>query len=181
MDEKTQDELLHLIEEGKDLEAIKRIVESHPGTLNEDYGCGTWLENAAADPNLDVVKLLVELGSDVNHVCFLEGVTGGTTALSNAIIWGMVDNAKYLLANSAVPNDEYRVMLTAINSAPREKRLEFVKLLHEHGSDVHRTYIHRATNKKMNALGEAQGNPEIVSYLENLGCKLPDQKAGGNE
>ena len=179
MDEKTQDELLHLIEEGKDLEAIKRIVESHPGTLNEDYGCGTWLKNAAADPYLDVVKLLVELGSDVNHVCYFEGVTGGTTALTAAIIYGQVENAKFLVEAGAVPNDEHRIMLTAINSAPREKRLEFVKLLHEHGSDVHRTYIHRATNKKMNALGEAQGNPEIVAYLEGLGCKLPDQEADG--
>ena len=181
MDKKTQHELICLIEEGKDLEAIKRIVESHPGTLNEDYGCGTWLKNAAANPHLDVVKLLIELGSDVNYECFFKGVTGGTTALTNAIIWGQVENAKYLLEHGAIPNDDHRIMLNAINSAPKDKRLEFVKLLYEHGSDVHRIYIHRATNKKMNALGEAQGNPEIVSYLEGLGCKLPDQEAGGNE
>ncbi len=178
MDKDQRHKLTCLIEEGEDLDEIRRIVENNPGTLTQDYGCGTWLQIAAADEHPAVVDLLLQLGSDVNQVCQYKGVSGGTTALTNAVIWGEIENCKLLLKNGAVPNDDVRVLIKAINSAPSDKVLDLVKLLHQYGSDIHRVYQNHQTGKLMNALSEAQGKPELVDYLTQNGCRLPDKSDG---
>ncbi len=178
MDKKMHHRLTCLIEDGGDLNEIRRILEDHREEINQCYGTNSWLRIAAAEGQVEVVKLLLDMGADPNKVCFLEAVRTGLTALCSAVTAKQVGVLKFLLENGAVPNDETRVMLKASHSDSEETALEMVKLLHEHGSNIHRIYINEYNGKKMNALSHAQGYPKLEAYLKGLGCKLPEESEG---
>ena len=75
------------------------ILRSHPELINQHtyFAGGTLLHYAAAESTSEVVKLLIDLGFDVN----LKGKTYQDSALDSACCNGHLDNVKMLLQHGA--------------------------------------------------------------------------------
>jgi ankyrin repeat protein len=99
----------------------------------EKYG-RTALHLAAMNGHLEIVKLLLEHGADVNAKT-KEGY--GYTALHSAASNGHLEIVKLLLEHGADVNAKTKYGgYTALHSATMNGHLEIVKLLLEHGADV---------------------------------------------
>jgi hypothetical protein len=118
-----------------DVAGVRRLLTKHPeykDGIDED---DSWLTDAAGEGQIEMVKMLLDLGADVNRATW----KGSRTALSGAIHNGHLDMARLLLSRGADPNLG-RPLIGGINVEPEELALEFVKLLVEHGADVNRVF-----------------------------------------
>lgn len=125
---------------------------------------GTWLHVAASKGELNIVKKLIELGSNINVI---GGVYGGG-ALNEAASAGHIDIVSYLLscrADMDVSEPERNPLFGAISNG----HVDIAKLLIESGTDTEVKYSGESM-KDMDALTFAreQGQEEIVKLLENL-------------
>jgi uncharacterized protein len=122
---------------------------------------GTWLHVAAAHGMLDIVKLLTNLGAEVNA----NGGIAGGGPLSLAASKGHLEIVRHLLSCGAkldVSEPERNPLFSAIYGG----HLEIVKLLIDSGIDFHVKYTGPSMNN-MDALAFAQerGQTEIAKNL----------------
>jgi len=115
---------------------------------------------------MEVVKLLVEAGADVNTANKLGG-----TALNRAAENGNVEMMNYLFDNGAV------IGPLALIVASREGQLEAVKLLVRKGADVN-----AVQTWGQSALMQAarEGNIAIVQFLVRHGANIKLRDRNGN-
>ena len=146
-------------------EKVVELIGTNAETLNMITPFGTWLHVAASRGELDIVKKLLELGSNIN---MLEGVNGGG-ALNEAASSGHIDIVRYLLSCGAnldldVSKPERNPLFGAISNG----HVDLTKLLIESGIDTEVKYSGES-KKDMDALTFAmgQGQEEIVELLEN--------------
>jgi len=119
-----------------DVDAVKRHLQLHPA-LKDYCNINTpfLISTAAYCGNLEMVKMLVELGIDINNV----GMDGNATALNSAVSFAPIAVTRYLLEKGADPNVG-RTLFSAISRENEDEGLELVKLLIEHGADKNRVF-----------------------------------------
>lgn len=148
----------------EDVRKIKSLLGLDQGLLSMITVSGTWLHVAAAQGRLEIVKILVSLGADVNAK---GGVLGGSP-LNEAAAEGHLEIVKYLLSCGAkmdVSEPERNPLFSAIYGG----HMDVVKLLIDRGIDVHVKYSGPSMNN-MDPLAFAQerGQTEIAKLLAEL-------------
>jgi ankyrin repeat protein len=97
----------------------------------KDSNGETALHKAIRQGNIDIAKMLIELGADVN----IAGING-ETALHKAIRQGNIDIAKMLIVANADINAKDSSNETALYKANRQSNTDIAKMLIELGADV---------------------------------------------
>jgi ankyrin repeat protein len=126
---------------------------------------------AAQDGRLDIVRSLLDRGSDVEDRNTLR-----ETALDAASRYGHLAVARLLIERGADVNARDRHGWTPLITASTYGQLEVARLLLDHGADVnarkrdHNTALHYASFK---------GNSEIVRLLLKRGAQVDVQDYGG--
>jgi ankyrin repeat protein len=149
----------------------------------------TVLMAAASKGNLEMVKLLIEKGADVE-----DKDKDGATVLVHATLMGNPEIVRFLIDKGADVNAQTSQGLTALMMAADQGNLEIVKFLIEKGADVNakkNTYyglsaflvsiartlqdrdLSHLVGPGRTALERAQerGHKEIVEYLKAHGAK----------
>jgi len=144
-------------EEVVDLELVKELLDKGATPNIENYISETTLFFAIQ--NIEVLKLLIEAGVDVN--------TNDGEALLVASDRGYLKAVQCLIEAGADVNIKHYYYGTALISASAQGHLEIVKYLVEKGAD-----IHAETLKGKTALMKASesGHTEIVDYLRSKGA-----------
>jgi cytochrome c len=162
---------IETVDSGNVAEA-RRLLGQHPDLLHTDFGGYTPLHAASADGHLDLVKLFIELGSDVNAE---EDFGNRGTPLEYALKNDNPELVRLLLEHGANPNHG-RTVFRAM-TGDKKNSLEIVKLLEQHGADLHQVFVNELTEKKepMNALSLAIacGKEDVAQYLKSRGAVLP--------
>lgn len=155
-------EIRSAIKNGK-IEMVENLIGDNADILNIMTVFGTWLHVAASHGQLEIAKLLIKLGADVNKK---GGVFGGS-ALIEAVSDGHIEIVKLLLLSGAeldVSEPERNPLFGAIYGG----HLDIVKLLVEHGIDI--KVIYNGTSmRNMDAIAFAieRGQNEIADLLKN--------------
>ena len=162
----------------KDLHAVEKLFQEYPEQLGfyTFFGKGTWLHFASGEGNVDMVRLIHNLGVDINTGDYNDN----TLPLIDAVSCGKVENVKYLLEHGSIldTSESVRNPLFAVSSGAshtlqmeiREKRkidptatadygndprfLEITKLLLDAGIDASVSY-HKGRWHGMDAMGFA--------------------------
>ncbi|MEX1224037.1 MAG: suppressor of fused domain protein [Pirellulales bacterium] len=160
-----------------DTPRVLALLDEHPEAIRLYWYIGrTLLHFAASLDNVELMKTLIDRGIDVNT----EGVDEAGPLMS-AMSKSALNAAEYLLDHGVDPNQD-RTLIQAINAD--EHSLEFVKLLVEHGADIHREYTFGPPPVPLeNALSWAiaRGKHDVADYLRSQGAVMPNQtgtKAG---
>ena len=155
-------EVRSAIKEGN-IEKVVELIASNSDLLNMMTPFGSWLHVAASRGELEIVKKLVELGSNIN----VQGGVYDGGALNEAASAGHIDIVKYLLscgANMDVSEPERNPLFGAISNG----YVDIAKLLIEKGIDTDIRYSGEAMkNSDALAFAREQGQKEIVKLLEN--------------
>ena len=166
MDEKVAAamEIRSAIKKGQ-IEIVEDLIGSDKDLLKIMTVFGTPLHVAASHGQLEIAKLLIRLGADVNRK---GGVSGGS-ALNQAASAGHIDLVHLLLSSGAeldVSEPERNPLFSAIYGG----HLEIAKLLVEHGIDIHAQY-NGDSMKNMDAFAFAieRGQKEIADLLKSCG------------
>ncbi|MEL6142214.1 MAG: ankyrin repeat domain-containing protein, partial [Bacteroidota bacterium] len=154
--------LLHAIFSG-DMESFRYFLE-RVDNLNQSGGHEDHyfspLMAAASDDQVEMVKLLIEKGADVNYIN-----PDGWTALIEAADEGSMRSVKILLAAGADVNlSGPNTRVTAMRMAASENHLDVMRLLQTAGAKL-------GNGDELVAAAE-EGNLEIVSYLLEQGVPV---------
>ena len=146
-----------------DLESVRTTFARHPEQLEvyTPFAGGTWLHYAARESTLTMVKLLVELGFEIDRGDRWEGAT----ALTRAAIGGHYDIAEYLLdlgATMDVSSSARNPLFSSILGGSKE----IARLLLERGIDSRMRYNNKTwTNMDAVAFAMMQGQREIAHQI----------------
>lgn len=122
---------IHEAAKAGDTAQVKSILKDTPGAMTQPDSNGiTALHHAAFKGRLDVVKLLIGAGADVNA----EDNSGGTP-LHAAVIGGHADVAGFLIASGANIEAKEADGWTPLYTAAYTGRKELVMLLLAKGAD----------------------------------------------
>jgi uncharacterized protein len=166
------DKLLTAIRQ-KDIEAVRRIVATGID-LNPKSGLhevNKPLAYAAAYGNLEIVKLLVKAGADLNGQ-----VAYGDVALIKADEHGNVDILEYLIEQGADVNVPNLYGMTPFIGLCESGRLNLVQLATKHGGDVNSSFVAKigegTGTKNFSPLETAAfyGRLSVVELLLSLGA-----------
>ena len=119
--------------------------------VGQTYG-RSGLQMAAGSGHVDIVKVLIENGANVNILDFEDF----STVLYRAAYTGHADIAKLLIQNGAHVNATMRYRETALHYAAEEGHCDVAKVLLQNGADVNavdcykRTALHRAAARAAN-------------------------------
>lgn len=154
-----------------DIEFVKQSLRERPDFLHTDGNDtrGSLLHQAVNCRHVEIVKLLIEQGADINAFS-----DSPKYALTRAASNGDVSLAQLLIENGAhinTPGDG-NPMLWAIGNG----HYDFCKLLVERGFDIRAEYTPPSGRKKT-ALSHAValGEEKIAEFLKSVGCVMPDQ------
>lgn len=158
----------------KDVETVRRMVAAH---INLEPACGPYeaikhLAYASAYGNLEIVKLLVEAGADLNG-----RVAYGDVPLIKAAEHGNNDILEYLIEQGADVNVPNSFGITPLIGMCAEGNLKHVQLAAQHGGDVNSSFVSKTNQhtgeKNMSPLqaAAAEGQQEVVELLLSLGAK----------
>ena len=156
-------EIRSAIKNGK-IEMVENLISVNTDILNIMTPFGTWLHVTASEGQLEIAKLLIKLGADVNK----KGGVFDACALKEAASGGHIDIVKLLLSSGAeldVSEPERNPLFGAIYGG----HLEIAKLLVEHGIDIHVLY-NGSSMRNMDAVAFAieLGQNEIADFLKDL-------------
>jgi hypothetical protein len=157
-----------------DVEAARRIAESHPNILNEPIIQMTWLHLAADEDFVPMVRLLVEeCGIGVNTPRSPDEPDG---PLTNAARSGCLNVARWLLDHGADVNAGNGARPTPLMSAAGNGHLEMAKLLVARGACINESW------GKATALSIAidYGHPDLADYLRSQGAVEPPPRKKGS-
>jgi ankyrin repeat protein len=123
-----QVEFATAVEEGNTA-VVKKLLDGGVN-INEPVFAWTWLQIAANKNQLDVVKLLVERGADLNYKHPLTKMT----ALSLAAVDGHTEIVKYLLSKGADPNVKLRGNVSVVRVVRDDGNTAMANLLLQNGA-----------------------------------------------
>jgi ankyrin repeat protein len=147
-----------------DLLLVKDIIENNEGILNEVTPFGTFLHDAVSYGKIDVVKLLIDHGIDVNK----KGGTRDAEALTDAAFEGYIDIIKLLVENGAAI-DVSTFARNPLFAAIYNNHFEVVKYLVDKGIDTKVTYaIGDIEECDAYEYARQYGRTEIAEYLKAL-------------
>jgi ankyrin repeat protein len=136
------------------------------------------LAYAAAYGNLEIVKLLVKAGADLNG-----RVAYGDVALIKAAEHSNDDILEYLIEQGADVNVPNAFGITPFIGYCGEGNLKHVQLAVEHGGDVYSSFVSKTNQhtgeKNLSPLqaAAAEGHLDVVDFLLSLGAN-PQAKDG---
>jgi ankyrin repeat protein len=145
--------------------ALQSLLKKHP-TLIKKYRTQispSLLHSAVRDGHPKIIDLIIQSGIDVNH---LGG--SGLSPLYIAIIQGMMDMAKYLIAKGASPHIGQPIFATIMLKDER-LAIRFIKLLIDAGIELDRKYPWIGDKKNLvSALDIARANERkhVIKFLE---------------
>lgn len=144
-----------------DAPEVERLLAAHPKLLDHQSVFGSWLHVAAGAGSLDVVKLLLRLGADVN----LQGGIEGGNPLHLAASHGHLEVAQHLLLHGA-EMDLREPMWNPLFGAIHGGHTEMARLLIDSGIDVSVKYS-GSNMRDMDALAYARawGRTDIALML----------------
>lgn len=144
-----------------DAAEVERLLHAHPAILNHQSVFGSWLHVAAGMGSLEVVKLLLRLGADVN----LQGGIDGGNPLHLAASEGRIEVVKHLLSVGA-EMDLREPMWNPLFGAIHGGHTSVVQLLIDSGIDVSVKYS-GTQMRDMDALAYARagGRSDIALML----------------
>ncbi|MGB3799707.1 MAG: ankyrin repeat domain-containing protein, partial [Lewinella sp.] len=160
--------LMHAIYDG-DLEMTVYLLERVDDLSQTDQNGFTPLMAAASENHIDVARLLIARGANVNQV------HRHWTALIEAADEGSLEVAELLLDNGAAININGGPRRSAIAMAASEGHLDVMKLLVDRGAHLGEgagkvSPLHMAAN---------EGQLEIVRYLLGQGVEVDERDEGG--
>jgi ankyrin repeat protein len=169
----TVSQMLKYVETG-DVEAAKQLLDSTPGLIHAVIGSESLLNHAASYGTVEMATLFIKRGCDLKKYSTLG--KHKSSALDDAI---SADKPKMveLLLKYGVESLDKRRLLTAI-VGQKKHSLELIKLLHQHGTNLHEVFLNEYTGEKINALSYAIAykRHDVVDYLKAHGCVMPDQE-----
>lgn len=155
-----------------DGQKVRELLKQHPELLNRDLGTGTWLHLAAQDGNEAMARLLLELGCDPNAEV---DNSSRDTPLFCALVQDSVPVVRALLEHGADANLGGNI-ITAV-TGDKKNSLEFVKLMEQHGADLHRECpFAGGRNVNVLSMAIAYGKKDVVDYLRSKGAVLPGEQ-----
>ena len=171
--------------EFQDVATIRRLLEKSPTlVLVEDEHGSTALNRAVSQNNLELVKILIEAKSDVNHDSRREG-----RPLGDACFYGKEKIVKLLLDARADVNIQAEKGMpghdvgTALHQAAAGGHLNLVKLIVEHGGNVNAiAKAHYQVTPLHQAISPEPGSKEraaIVRFLLEKGANVNAKDANG--
>lgn len=170
------DKKLGDVVENGDCDEARDIFKSYPMKLHEQPFHYSWLHFAAENDDVEMMKLLVELGLDINT----RASKSTSVPLNVAIFENAVNAVRYLLSQGADVNSGGGLEGgTPLVSACREGNLEIVNLLIDNGANVNTTF---GPSNEYTALSYAimYKRKDIEHYLRSKGALLPDEIEQGN-
>lgn len=157
-----------------DIQEFSRLLKQHPEYIRDfEDGTDWWMWMAAMDGKLPFLKLVVDLGLDVdeskdipdpdNPFCTFEGPI--LQAASN----GHLEIVHWLLEKGAKINYTVngKVRCLPLLDAACKGHLEVVKLLVEHGADLNFEFNGHTPVSQ----AEGYGHPEVAGYLRSVGAR----------
>ncbi len=187
------------------LERVRELLAQDPTLANRvaDYttyylGSGAPLKNAAARGHIEIVKLLLEHGTDPNLP--EEGIAPRGHALHSAVVNGHIEIVRLLLENGAYPSVEVESSADTLSAALGEagysttRNQEMVDLLCSYGAsrpvhllahcnDLQTAAAVFAANPALaddtDALGSAAGNEAFLRLMLRYQPDLPKRRAIG--
>lgn len=147
----------------RNFSALKELLSAEPEQIRAytPFGGGTWLHYAAGEGDVDAVRLLLSLGSDVNVGDFREG----RRAICDASMFGHENVVKVLLgAGSKLDTSES--IRNPLFAAIIGRSVEIVKLLLDYEIDSSIRYTGESM-KNMDAIAFAleRGEREIAAVI----------------
>ncbi|GGA33800.1 ankyrin repeat domain-containing protein [Psychrobacillus lasiicapitis] len=144
------------------LDILRDLLKKEPEMLTWMTPFGTWLHVAAAHGHLEIIKLLINAGIDINA----QGGTFSTNALERAATKGYLDIVEYLI-NKDIVIDTSEPDRNPLFSAIYGGHLEIVKLLVESGIDLYIKYSgENMQDMDAYAFAIERGQTEIAEYLK---------------
>jgi ankyrin repeat protein len=144
-----------------DVDKVSSLIGHAMARLDILTPFGTWLHVASAHGQLEIVKLLLNLGIDIN----INGGISGGGPLNEAASEGHIEIVKYLLSNGAkldVTEPEKNPLFSAIHGG----HVAIAKLLIDKGIDTHVKYSGSSmTNMDALAFARERGQDEIAKML----------------
>ena len=131
------------------------------------------LTNAAANGNLEMVRLLVDAGADLNQKDGEEELT----VLMKALNAESLPVVEYLISKGADVNAEDARGYTAVAWAAENRNPEFIKVLAEAGADLNKLQGPNGENALHIAV--RNGNLEVVQYILSRGVDLEAKDSKG--
>lgn len=170
---------LNLAIEGGDVDACRSLCTQYPWLVTNhkwqvrDGFAPTWIAVPARAGDIAMMRLLLDLGFDVNALSGKEQ----SSALDSAVSNDHYELAELLLSRGASLNVS-RPLIAALNNRQSDRRMAFVKLLVENGCDVNRIYdLYGDISKGFTALDWTK-DPEVVAYLKSKGAKKARELSG---
>ena len=145
-----------------DIDEVKKLATRNEGLLHVITPFGTWLHVASTHGKLDIVKLMIANGLDVNQ----NGDIANCGALRSAADKGHLGIVEFLYQNGAI-FDVSEATKNPLFGAIYGGHLNVVKFLVENEIDITVRYNTNAL-KNMNAYEYARefGQTEIANYLK---------------
>lgn len=144
-----------------DINKIRNIFSENLDYLNEKTAFGTWLHDAVVLGRSEVVRLLLDLGIDVNIKA--ENMDGN--ALYQAVSFGYLDIAKHLILNGVnieIDEPSKNPLFAAIYAS----NIEAAKIIIGSGIDISIKYTgERMKNMDALAYAEERGELEIAELI----------------
>lgn len=160
-----------------DPDFVRAQVAARPELCRGVYLGKTLLHHAARSPNSQVIRVLIAGGSDVDGDVEENGTD---TPLCVAAASKYPDNVRVLLEAGADPNiGEPIVEVIAGDHQPDP--VAVIRLLEQHGADIHAVYPYGSKKSPMNALllAESFGMDDVVAYLRSRGARPPAEYPPG--
>ena len=107
------------------IDLVRDILKTNPDRDARSSFGGTALHDSMFQKNLEIVKLLIDAGYDVNAI----GPANGYTPLHDAVWANNLGAAKLLLQHGADKTIKGKDGLTPLDKAKKENKAELVKLL----------------------------------------------------
>lgn len=162
--ESNEQEILEAVRDG-DVASLKKLLKPKTKLDFVNSREMTPLMIASADNNLEIVKMLVEAGANINQ----KNKENGKTALMYAAALGYLEVCEYLLNQKQILiNAKDKEGKTALMHAVANARIDVVKLLIDKKANVN-----ARTNTEESALNIAMklGKTELVKLLKENGAK----------
>ncbi|MBC2582809.1 suppressor of fused domain protein [Clostridium sp. DJ247] len=158
--------------ENGECDLLLNIIEEYPKVLTAyNISNESLLHVAANEDNIELLKLLVEKGLDVNVGTKNDK---SNTPLCNAAYHGSIRAARWLIEHGANVDVGYDISGTPLCVAAMNGKREVVKLLLESGADVNASYCigEGESLTRMNALklAEIEGYDEVAKVLRSYGA-----------
>ncbi|MBX3258828.1 MAG: ankyrin repeat domain-containing protein [Labilithrix sp.] len=172
------------------LDAIRAVHRQHPDALRQGWsglGSPSYLHLAARKGQLDMCRLLVDLGIPVDDACVAQG---RCTPLSEAAVAGHLPIVRFLLDAGATADGPEDADSTPLMGAAMEGHREVVQALVAAGADVHReslrvpqtaldfavVYAHKKAGHHVEVAEFLRARGAIRPYLEKHDWSGVDQQ-----